>query len=316
VADIMSTEESIQNAVTALKEMGAKVAFCVTISTNQMGTVESFLEKEGVPYATLTDLSAIIAVANMKRLINQREREEMEEWLKDPEGWAKKREDTIQKRKLEQAARIAGRLLEIKAVSLNAKDPFTYVSGIRSPIYTDNRVLISYPEAWKDVMDASADTIVEEIGMQNVDIIAGTATAGIPHAAYLAERLGMPLIYVNSKKDAEGKKTFEVEGVVPKGAKVLLMEDLISTGGSVLGSVDAVRLAGGEVNDIIAIFTYQMGASLQKFEENKVNVYSLSNISVLLDVAAEKNIIADEEKNAVIEWTKDTKGWGKKMGFE
>ncbi|MCK4327374.1 MAG: hypothetical protein KAW41_02755 [Candidatus Diapherotrites archaeon] len=316
VSDILSTEGHVENAVDALEGASCEVAFCSAIHSNQMGIVEPFLKKKGIPYSVLTDLDTVVNVAFVKKTLTREGREEIRKWQKDSAAWAGKRKKQIKKRQERHKKRIAEILLGIKAVSINTKKPFRYVSGIYSPIYTDNRLLISYPDEWKEVIDSCVDIVVEEIGLQNVDIIGGTATAGIPHAAYLAERLGLPMVYIKSRKDEKGKKIFEVEGKIPRNAKVLMMEDLISTGGSVLGSVDGVRDAGGKVSHAIAIFTYKMEAGLKAFKEKRVEIFTLSDINTLLDVAEEKKLIEAEDKKAVIEWTKDTKGWGKKRGFE
>ena len=316
VSDIFSTEDDTIRAIKALKEANCEVVFCSAIHTNNLGIIESFLEKENIPYATLTDLKTAVEVAYHKKLITKGEMELIQEWSKDPQAWDEKRRSAIQKRKENSEKRVSEILLEIKAVSLNVKDPFTYVSGIRSPIYTDNRLLISYPDEWKEIIDSCIGIIVDEIGLQNIDIIGGTATAGIPHAAYLAERLGLPMVYIKSVKNADGSKRFEVEGELPQNSRVLMMEDLISTGGSVIGSVKAVRKAGCRADHVIAIFTYQMEKGIEEFKKKHVEVFTLSNIDTLLNVATEKGYIQQAEKDAVVEWTRDTKGWGRKMGFE
>ena len=316
VADVLSGGTDITHSVKLLKSKGCEVLFCATISSNNLGKIEPFLKREKIPFASLTDIATIINVANVKHIITAREREDIEKWMSNPENWAKNRKAAIRKRKSRQRPHIAELLLKIGAITINTKKPYKYVSGIYSPIYTDNRLLMSHPDEWKGVMDACVDTIVEEIGLQNIDIIGGTATAGIPHAAYLSERLGLPMIYIKSKKDSAGKKEYIIEGVLPKNSRVLMMEDLISSGGSVIGSVDAVRKAGGIADHVLAIVTYQMKKSVENFKAKEVNVFTLTDVNTLLDVATKENYIKPAEKEIVIDWTKDTKGWGKKRGFE
>lgn len=316
VTDIISTGEDIPASVRAIKDAGGEVVFCVAIMNNNLGLIETLLRKEQVRFDSLTDLETLVNVAFVKKKISPQERTVILDWMKDPDGWDKTRRKKIDERMEENKKKIAGILLKINAVTLNTKKPYRYVSGMLSPIYTDNRLLMSYPNKWESVIDSFADIIVDKIGVQNVDVIAGTATAGISHAAYLAEKLGLPMVYIKSEKDESGTKRFMVEGRLKKGDRVIVLEDLISTGGSSLSAVRAVKDAGGKVDHCLAIFTYEMEKAETGFENEKVELTTLTNISTLIDVASKQGYIKPEEKTKVIEWTKDTAGWGKKMGFE
>ncbi len=209
--------------------------------------------------------------------------------------------------------RIARILLDIKAVSVNPAEPFRYASGILSPIYCDNRMIMSYPGRRKEVTDAFV-SVIEENSL-TFDIVAGTATAGIPHAAWLAERLGKPMIYIRSDSKDHGKQN-RIEGLLEKGKKVIVIEDLISTGGSSVSAVEAVRESGGIVEDCIAIFTYGMEKAEKRFKEAKCSLYTLSDFSVLIDVAAEEGYIDKDKVEMVKKWNKEPSEWGKEMGFE
>lgn len=208
---------------------------------------------------------------------------------------------------------IAKILLEIKAVALNVKTPYRYTSGILSPIYCDNRLIISYPEKRKQVIDGFVH-LIKASGLQ-FDVVGGTATAGIPHAAWIADRLNVPMVYIRDKAKGHGKKN-QIEGKLEAGQKVLVIEDLISTGGSSVRAGLATREAGGVVTDCVAIFTYQMETAKEQFEEAQINLHTLSNFAALMDVAAQEGYITEEEKGIALEWNKDPQGWGKKMGFE
>lgn len=208
---------------------------------------------------------------------------------------------------------IAKILLEIKAVALNVKTPYRYTSGILSPIYCDNRLIISYPEKRKQVIDGFVN-LIKESGLE-FDVVGGTATAGIPHAAWIADRLNVPMVYIRDKAKGHGKKN-QIEGKLEAGQKVLVIEDLISTGGSSVRAGLATREAGGVVTDCVAIFTYQMETAKKQFEEAGINLHTLSNFAALMDVAAQEGYITEEEKGIALEWNKDPQGWGKKMGFE
>jgi orotate phosphoribosyltransferase len=316
VSDIMSTEQDVPNAVKALKDAGVKVVYCITIFSNNLGAIEKSLEADDIPHSSLTDLKTLLVVASVKKRISRQDRDKVLEWMEDPEHWDAARRQKIEKMTVENKEKVAEVLLKIKAVTLNTKQPYRYKSGILSPIYTDNRLLMSHPKDWQKVMDAFINVIVDKIGLQNVDVIAGTATAGISHAAYLSERLHLPMVYVKSSTDEAGNTTYKVEGRVKKGDRVLVLEDLISTGGSSLSTVKAVREAGGTVDNCIAIFTYGMDKAKKAYDDEHVNILTLTDISTLIEVASRQDYIKPGEKQLVMEWTKDTSGWGKKHGFE
>ena len=148
------------------------------------------------------------------------------------------------------AKQIAQSLLEIEAVSLSPNDPFTWSSGIKSPIYCDNRVTLGYPSVRREIRDGLVELIQTQFG--EVEVISGTATAGIPHAAYISETLNLPMNYVRSKSKSHGKQN-QIEGAQSEGKKVVVVEDLISTGGSSITAVDALKEAGAEVIGVVAI---------------------------------------------------------------
>ncbi len=210
----------------------------------------------------------------------------------------------------EQVAKI---LLEIKAVTLKPEKPYRYASGILSPIYCDNRLLMFYVDEREQIINYFIQTIKQN-NLQ-FDIIAGTATAGIPHAAWLAEKLKKPMIYIRASAKEHGKGN-QIEGKLEKGQKVLVIEDLISTGGSSVAAVEVAREARGIVTDCVAIFTYEMQKAKDKFSQADCNVITLSNFSTLIRIAGENNYISTDAVKNVLEWSKDPAGWGKKMGFE
>lgn len=211
------------------------------------------------------------------------------------------------------AEEVAKILLKIKAVTINTEEPYRYASGILSPIYCDNRLLMSYPEMRIQIVDAFLGLIKEK--ELDFDIVAGTATAGIPHAAWIADRLQKPMIYIRGGSKDHGKQN-KIEGKLEKGQKVLVIEDLISTGGSSVAAVEAVKEAGGEVIACAAIFTYQMQKAKDKFEAAACPLYTLSNFSTLVDVTVQTGYLTDEKATMVKEWNKAPAEWGDKMGFE
>jgi orotate phosphoribosyltransferase len=193
---------------------------------------------------------------------------------------------------------IAKLLLAIGAISINVKEPFTYSSGIRSPIYCDNRLLISYPESRTIVRDALIAAITD---IDKVDCVAGTATAGIPHAAWVADVLKKPLIYVRSKAKGHGKAK-QIEGLLEPGQQVILIEDLISTGGSVLQAAEAIEHCDAKVLQIIAIFNYNFKDTQKIIHQYHTPVTCLCDFDVLLTAALEQKIITMEDAIILRQW--------------
>lgn len=208
---------------------------------------------------------------------------------------------------------VAKILLEIKAVTLNPKKPFKYDSGILSPVYTDCRILISYPKLRKQIRNLYIEAIKKS--GEKFDVIAGTATAGIPHAAWIAEKLNLPMIYVRGAPKGHGKGN-QVEGIVKKGQNVAVIEDLISTGESSAETARAVRQLGGRTSHVFAITTYNMKKSEENFKKNKLKLISLTTFQDVVTQAQKMGYINKEEMGIILEWTKDPTSWGKRMGFE
>lgn len=185
---------------------------------------------------------------------------------------------------------IAKDLLSIKAVFLKPADPFTWASGIKSPIYCDNRLTLSFPKVREDVENGLAKTVKEKF--PEAEVIMGTSTAGIAHAAITATILGLPMGYVRSGHKDHGRQN-QIEGKIEKGQKVIVIEDLISTGGSVIEVVDVLREAGADVLGIVSIFTYGLQKGLDRLKEANVVNYSLSNFDALSETAAEEGYISE-----------------------
>jgi len=204
-------------------------------------------------------------------------------------------------------------LLKLKAVTLSPNKPFTYASGIISPVYTDCRVLIGYPEERKQIRDLYIDAI-KNSGAE-FDIVAGTATAGIPHAAWIAEELNLPMIYVRGKAKDHGKENL-VEGPLEKGQKVIVIEDLVSTGESSINSVNAIRNLGGEVSHVFSIITYGIGKGEEAFKENSLKLISLTTFEQVVEEAKRMDYINEEETEIVLDWVQDPKGWAQRRGLE
>ena len=197
---------------------------------------------------------------------------------------------------------IARQLLSIGAVFLRPEEPFTWASGIKSPIYCDNRLILSAPAARVAVEQAIADTV--KARFPQAESLMGTSTAGIAHAAIAASILGLPMGYVRGEAKTHGRNN-RIEGRLEPGMKVVVIEDLISTGGSAIEVVGALREAGAEVLGIVSIFTYGMRKGIERLAEAEVVNYSLSNLDVLVDVAVEDGFIAPEWKEKIIKFRND-----------
>ncbi len=204
-------------------------------------------------------------------------------------------------------------LLSIKAVTLNLKEGYKWTSGLIAPIYCDNRMTISHPEERQRIVDSFIKTIKDN----NIefDVLAGTSTAGIPWAAFLADKLNKPMVYIRSSHKGYGKGK-QIEGDLTQGKKFLVIEDLISTGGSSIAAVESVKEAGKEVVGCLAIFTYLFPESKEKFDNINCPLYTLTNFKTLLEIAEEKKYLTSEEKQAAMSWSENKSGWAKKVGLE
>jgi orotate phosphoribosyltransferase len=203
------------------------------------------------------------------------------------------------------ATEVARKLLQIKAIKLSPQKPFTWASGILSPIYCDNRLVLSHPA----VRDFIIESFVQESKKYpEITAIAGVATAGVPHGALLADRLGLPFAYVRSKAKAHGRQNL-IEGQLAAGSKVLVVEDLISTGGSALQAVNALKDYGVEVAAVVAIFSYEFQQAIDAFSEAACPFSCLSNYSVLLDEALNQGYIKADELTLLKKWRSAPKDW-------
>ncbi len=209
------------------------------------------------------------------------------------------------------ASAVASILYDIGAVIFRPKQPFKYDSGILSPVYTDNRLLISHPKE-RDKVVSYLIAEVKRIGIP--DVVAGTATAGIPHAAFIAQKLKIPMVYVRAEPKSHGKGN-QVEGVIKRGQKVIVVEDLISTAGSSVRVVEALRKLGAKVTDEIAIFTYHLKESEDNLKKAKVKLHSLTDLEHSAKAAVRKGYLKHEQIGVVLDWAKDPRNWAKNRGF-
>ena len=204
-----------------------------------------------------------------------------------------------------QNSEIASALLRINAIKLNPTDPFTWASGIISPIYCDNRIALSHPAVRKLIIEKFVES---SKSFESIEMIAGVATAGIPWGAYLAEALDLPFIYVRSKPKAHGRKN-KIEGEIIPNANILVVEDLISTGGSSIEAVKAIRDEGSNVLGVLAIFEYEFEKAQENFKSADCNYKTLANYSQLLRSAEGLNLITGQQKDILIKWRNNPENW-------
>ena len=195
--------------------------------------------------------------------------------------------------------KLAKDLLAIQAVALRPNDYFTWTSGIKSPIYCDNRITMSYPSIRREIAAGMVEVIKEKYPV--VEVIAGTATAGIPHAAWVSELLDLPMIYVRDSAKKHGK-TNQIEGRVLEGQKVVIIEDLISTGLSSLKVAKALREAGAEILGVVAIFSYELTKAHEAFSQASVEYVTLTNYPVLVEEAVASENIRQDDVEKLLEW--------------
>lgn len=205
------------------------------------------------------------------------------------------------------ASSVAGSLLDIGAVALRPHQPFTWTSGIKSPIYCDNRLTMSYPEIRDMIAESFANLI--RTSYPEAEVIAGTATAGIPHAAFVSQKLGLPMVYIRDKAKGHGKEN-QIEGLIKPGQKVIVIEDLISTGGSSLKAALAVKEAGAEPLAVLAIFSYQLDKAVNAFKDAGIPLQTLSNYTALTEVAVERGVIKSEDLALLQSWRQDPSAFG------
>jgi len=201
---------------------------------------------------------------------------------------------------------LASFLLQIKAIKLNPANPFTWASGLKSPIYCDNRVTLSYPQVRTFIREGFVKMCLDKFGKP--DVIAGVATGGIPQGALVAQELGLPFVYVRSEKKSHGMNN-QVEGIINSGQSVVIIEDLVSTGKSSLNAVEALREKGAVIKGMLAIFTYGMDVAAENFKNNKCELFTLTNYNALIQKAAEESYIREDDLASLLEWKSNPQAW-------
>lgn len=219
-----------------------------------------------------------------------------------------------EKKQFSISTEVAKLLLEIKGITFRFNPPYTYTSGLKSPVYLDNRLVMSYPKVRSKIIKYYIQVIKEQIGMKNVDWISATATAAIPQGAWIADRLQLPMVFVRPTTKSYGKGV-KVEGHLDKGKNVLIIEDHISTAASVVGNVESIRELGGKVTYCVATTTYETKQSKEALEKIGVILFPLTTAKVVIETAEQQGYLTKKEKEIVDLWFQDPPNWAKKMVF-
>ena len=209
------------------------------------------------------------------------------------------------------AQKVAALLFESGAITFRTSSPFKFTSGILSPVYSDNRLLISDVKKREEITDFFIERIKK---LKKFDVIAAVATAGIPHASLVAHKLKLPLVYVRTSKKGHGLEN-QVEGRIKRRQTAVVIEDLVSTGQSSTQTVKALRKLGANADNLFAIFTYNLNAANENFKKNKINFQALCSLETAVGVAKENGYLKKEQVKTILEWANDPKNWAKKMGF-
>lgn len=200
---------------------------------------------------------------------------------------------------------IAEALLDIDAIHFYPDKPVTWASGLKSPIYCDTRLTISHPEV-RQLLIGGFVSAIQSMG--KVDVIAGTSTAGIPHAAWVADRLNLPMVYVRNKAKEHGKHN-QIEGLIKQGQKVVVVEDLISTGGSSISVIEALKAEGAEVVAVIAVFSYGLHISEERFAQLGIPYFTLTNFETVMDICDLNGVLRIAEIDQLRLWQEDPQAW-------
>ncbi len=287
-----STVETLAGCVGAVEGLEGKIVFCLLVDQAECSSCLDWLRHRKIPYGVVPDTAVLLpeeARPQPSRLAN---------------GYAAGSAERRQKNK----ERVANALLDVGAVTINRQKPFRYASGLLSPIYTDCRLLMSNPGAWSVVIDSFVDQIRSEVDPTNIDVIDGMATAGIPHASLIADRVNLPLAFVTFD-DSEAPPVGRIDGEIRAGDRVVMIEDHVSTGSSVLATAAVLRGAGATVNWCFAIFTYSTPLAQGNFAAEKIELRTLCDIGTLLEVAMDSGRIGPNDKEAVESWLRDPRLW-------
>lgn len=308
VSDIVSTEQDFLEALQAVESAGASPIACIAIFTNNIEILETILQENSIPLLTVTDVKTTLSVALSRGNITPEDKTHVDQWLANPTKWSSPIKREIVHTWDESKDKVADILISIGAVSFAIDSPYKFFSGLLSPIYIDARRLISFPIEWEDTLSFFEKVVVDQIGIERTNVVAGIAMGGIPHATRLACRLDIPMAYVKSSAEEYGKRT-RIEGHIEAGDCVVVLDDIVTTGRSIISGVTALRDAGGVINDCLAIVTYEMQDARETFERGGLSLFTLTNLTSLVDVAKRRGMLSSSQATAISTWQKNPWNW-------
>jgi orotate phosphoribosyltransferase len=307
VVDTLSTDDELLTGLQVVKTAGGRVIGSVALVDCRNREAREELSMTGPGVWALCDIETLIKRSSDRQRIADQPGRETSVRLRGPQG--RRRSRPISSERTTQDSRaVAESLLRIGAVEINLRHPFQFSSGVYSPIYTDNRLLVSHPPEWNLVTNALETVIRERIGTSEIDVLAGAPISGIPHAARIAERLNLPLVYPSPQGDSSQSAT-GIEGVFPPGSRALIIEDLVTTGASVLKTAEELRRHHAEVASCVSIFAYNLDLSRAALARSGIGLEATCDLPVLVDVAVQAERLRPEERAEVLEWAEDPKRW-------
>jgi orotate phosphoribosyltransferase len=308
ISDIISTGADIPSSVRAVRECGGVIAYCQAVFDMQLHDNDRFLSDEQVRYGSLSRLSDLLTVAEITKHLSRRDRQLVDEWHRSPSEWAPRRVEKLNEAIRHNRRVVSEILVRTRAVQIRTDPPFTYSAGGKGPIYTDIRILLAYPDERELILRTLADMVVQEVGIQNIDCLAAVATGGIPYATGLAESLGLPMVVVRTRASDHGFGGV-IDGTLIRGARVLVMEDLVNRGQSVLAAAAHLRTAGATVTDCMSILSYGLDATAAAFDQAQLKLSALSDLDVLLTVGVENGVITFDQRATVEAWARHPESW-------
>lgn len=311
IAETIAAGVEIPASIEAIREAGGTVAYCQALIDLELGVNDRTLAENAVASGSLTRLQDVMRIAELELRLSGEDRRAIEEWAASPNDWDARRRVRLEASLNEHKRIVAETLFRTQAVRIRVAPPFRYSGGGSGPIYTDNRVLLAFPEEREKVEAAMAEMLVRRIGLGAIDCIGAIATAGIPFAGGLTDIVGLPMVIVGAGVE-EQRLELGLPRLLNPGARVLLIEDLVNKGTSTLAAAKAVRDAGARVVACMSVFNYGLKETTERFVANDLILHSASDLESLLAVGAAAGAITGDDVEVVRSWADDPAGWAER----
>lgn len=316
VSDIISTGRDIPTSLEALRDAGGSIVHCRSVFDMQLAENDRLLLEAGIAYDSLTDLDTLLIIGVAERKLADTDRHIVREWRRSPAEWDATRRARLRETLEDNRRSVAKILLRTQAVRIAVAPPFFQYSSRDpedgrkrvGPIYTDNRVLLAHPQDCATVVNTLFDLVVQNVGIQNIEAVAGIESSGVPYAVGLAERMRLPMLVVKGVAPEHGLRR-QIDGRIQAGERVLVIEDLVNTGRSTLMAVEALRQAGALVSTCLAVFSYGFAAPESWKGEYRLDLMAVTDLASLLNIGVAENVVTPTEQACVLDWQRDPKGW-------